>query len=88
MKKGKNQLILSNVSDLLQFLGATPMNSLRKIFASIFRGDTYEQFEENSFIEWARMGHTNAFLGAQTDLFYTQVQRETRKHSSNTITVN
>jgi hypothetical protein len=40
------------------------------------------------FIQWAKTGHPNAFLGAQTDLFYTQVQREIMKHNCNTITVN
>ncbi len=34
------------------------------------------------------MGHLNAFLSAETDLFYTQVQKEIRKRNCNTIIVN
>ncbi len=53
-----------------------------------FWGDTYQQFEGNFFIEWAEMCRLNAFLSAETDMFYTQIQKEIRKHNCNTIIVN
>jgi hypothetical protein len=34
------------------------------------------------------MCRLNAFLSAETDMFYTQIQKEIRKHNCNTIIVN